>query len=299
MILYGTLRDQSRIETDGRISIQAQYTRESDVYPGELITREIRNEPIIDGAFRVENLEAGPVIVEITAGAEFSRWELVLPEGDGEHNLADLVDAYVEWEPPIVAAAQAAAAEAQAAAAVVGGAEAVMSAKSEAEAAASSSASSATNAASSATNAAGSASAAAQSAQDAEQSAAAASTSATNAKTSAGEAATSEDTSLDAAAAAIAAAVSVAQFQGHGSPNGVVAAPVGSIYTDLAATNGAIRWIKTSGTENTGWKVEYGDTARILLYHGTGDPVLSNFPDARVGDVIERTSDGARWGVEE
>ena len=154
MILYGTLRDQSRIETDGRISIQAQYTRESDVYPGEMITREIRNEPIIDGAFRVEDLEAGPVIVEITAGAEFSRWELVLPEGDGEHNLADLVDAYVEWGPPIVAAAQAAAAEAQAAAAVVGGAEAVMSAKSEAVAAASSAASSASDAASSASDAA-------------------------------------------------------------------------------------------------------------------------------------------------
>ena len=48
--------------------------------------------------------------------------------------------------------------------------------------------------------------------------------------------------------------------KGSGSPEGKVAAPVGSIYTDTAATNGAIRWIKASGTGSAGWKVEYGDT---------------------------------------
>lgn len=48
--------------------------------------------------------------------------------------------------------------------------------------------------------------------------------------------------------------------QGIGSPEGEVEAPVGTIYTDTAATNGAIRWIKSSGTGNTGWAVEYGDT---------------------------------------
>lgn len=47
---------------------------------------------------------------------------------------------------------------------------------------------------------------------------------------------------------------------GTGSPEGKVAAPVGSVYTDTAATNGAIRWIKTSGTGAVGWRVEYGDT---------------------------------------
>ena len=48
--------------------------------------------------------------------------------------------------------------------------------------------------------------------------------------------------------------------KGTGTPEGKVSAPVGSIYTDTAATNGAIRWIKSSGTGNTGWRVEYGDT---------------------------------------
>ena len=49
-------------------------------------------------------------------------------------------------------------------------------------------------------------------------------------------------------------------YRGTGSPEGKITAPVGSIYTDLAATNGAIRWVKTSGTGATGWRVEYGDT---------------------------------------
>ena len=54
--------------------------------------------------------------------------------------------------------------------------------------------------------------------------------------------------------------VPIGSFAGTGSPEGKVAAPVGSIYTDTAATNGAIRWIKASGTGSTGWRVEYGDT---------------------------------------
>lgn len=53
--------------------------------------------------------------------------------------------------------------------------------------------------------------------------------------------------------------------KGTGSPEGKVAAPVGSIYTDTAATNGAVRWIKTSGTGTTGWSVEYGDTGWRVL----------------------------------
>ncbi|MDD2326252.1 MAG: hypothetical protein PHW63_09680 [Alphaproteobacteria bacterium] len=71
----------------------------------------------------------------------------------------------------------------------------------------------------------------------------------------------SMNTASEAASIAVTAAVSVTQYQGTGFPNGVVAAPVGSIYTDTAATAGAIRWIKSSGgTGNLGWEVEWGDT---------------------------------------
>ena len=60
-----------------------------------------------------------------------------------------------------------------------------------------------------------------------------------------------------------------------GSPEGKVTAPVGSIYTDTVATNGAVRWIKTQGTGNTGWVVEYGDTGwrDITSLHNTESPL--------------------------
>lgn len=50
------------------------------------------------------------------------------------------------------------------------------------------------------------------------------------------------------------------ELRGTGMPNGVVTASPGTYYTDTAGTNGAWRWIKTSGTGNTGWVVIKGDT---------------------------------------
>src|SRR5699024_8615373 len=66
-------------------------------------------------------------------------------------------------------------------------------------------------------------------------------------------------------------------YEGSGSPVDKVAAPVGSIYTDSSATTGAIRWIKTSGTGTTGWRVEYGDTG--------------------LRDVSNLVPAGAGWGI--
>ena len=43
---------------------------------------------------------------------------------------------------------------------------------------------------------------------------------------------------------------------GTGSPEGVVTAPVGSTWRDTNATTGAIRWIKASGSGNTGWTLD-------------------------------------------
>jgi len=47
---------------------------------------------------------------------------------------------------------------------------------------------------------------------------------------------------------------------GSGFPEGVVTAPMGSRYTDTSATNGAVDWLKASGSGNTGWEVLFGDT---------------------------------------
>lgn len=48
--------------------------------------------------------------------------------------------------------------------------------------------------------------------------------------------------------------------EGTGSPEGVVSSPPGGRYRDTAATNGAVLWVKMSGTGTTGWRVQYGDT---------------------------------------
>ena len=50
------------------------------------------------------------------------------------------------------------------------------------------------------------------------------------------------------------------EIHGTGMPNGKVAAPVGTTYVDTAATNGALKWIKRTGTNNQGWEVLTGDT---------------------------------------
>lgn len=75
-------------------------------------------------------------------------------------------------------------------------------------------------------------------------------------------------------------------IKGTGSPEGKVSASVGTIYTDTSATMGAIRWVKTSGTGNTGWRVEYGDTGVRKL---PPPEVFSGgvFRVSRTGDYVQ------------
>jgi len=80
-------------------------------------------------------------------------------------------------------------------------------------------------------------------------------------------------------------------MSGTGSPEGVVTAPVGSMWLDTAATTGAIRWIKASGTGNTGWVVEYGDTGRRSMnaaaLSSDADYTINSCYVQRVGKVVE------------
>ena len=77
---------------------------------------------------------------------------------------------------------------------------------------------------------------------------------------------------------------------GTGSPEGVVTAPVGSTWRDTNATTGAIRWIKASGTGNTGWRVEYGDTGvrnvAAGLLTGNGYTSVTSLTLRRVADTV-------------
>lgn len=81
----------------------------------------------------------------------------------------------------------------------------------------------------------------------------------------------------------------VAMITGTGFPNGVVVAPVGSIYIDKNATNGAIRWVKQTGAGNTGWVVDYGNTGWRNI---TPNPLPANIKSTsckirRINDMVE------------
>lgn len=85
------------------------------------------------------------------------------------------------------------------------------------------------------------------------------------------------------------------EIHGRGMPNGVVTAPVGTTYVDEAVTNGALKWIKKSGTGNTGWEVLIGDTGWKVI------PSVSKLGGSyvkirRVNNVVFYQFGGLSWG---
>ena len=86
-------------------------------------------------------------------------------------------------------------------------------------------------------------------------------------------------------------------YRGTGSPEGKITAPVGSIYTDLAATNGAIRWVKASGTGSTGWRVEYGDTGWRDISSSIANRSTPIEFAAEAGIYIRRVQDTVQYRI--
>lgn len=85
------------------------------------------------------------------------------------------------------------------------------------------------------------------------------------------------------------------EIHGRGMPNGVVTAPVGTTYVDEAVTNGALKWIKKSGSGNTGWEVLIGDTGWKIL------PSVSKLGNSfvkvrRVNNIVSYQFGGLSWG---
>ena len=85
------------------------------------------------------------------------------------------------------------------------------------------------------------------------------------------------------------------EIHGRGMPNGVVTAPVGTTYVDEAVTNGALKWIKKSGTGNVGWDVLIGDTGWKII------PSVSKLGNSfvkirRVNNVVSYQFGGLSWG---
>lgn len=85
------------------------------------------------------------------------------------------------------------------------------------------------------------------------------------------------------------------EIHGRGMPNGTVTAPVGTTYVDEAVTNGALKWIKKTGTGNTGWEVLIGDTGWKII------PSVSKLGNSfvkirRVNNVVSYQFGGLSWG---
>ena len=85
------------------------------------------------------------------------------------------------------------------------------------------------------------------------------------------------------------------EIHGQGMPNGKVAAPVGTTYVDTAATNGALKWIKRTGTGNQGWEVLTGDTGwrTLTIASKLGSSYLKV---RRKNDTVMYQFGGLQWG---
>lgn len=85
------------------------------------------------------------------------------------------------------------------------------------------------------------------------------------------------------------------EIHGTGMPNGKVTAPVGTTYVDTAVTNGALKWIKRSGTNNQGWEVLTGDTGwrTLNIVSKLGNSFLKV---RRKNDTVTYHFGGLQWG---
>lgn len=85
------------------------------------------------------------------------------------------------------------------------------------------------------------------------------------------------------------------EIHGRGMPNGTVTAPVGTTYVDENVTNGALKWIKKTGTGNTGWEVLIGDTGWKVL--PTASKLGASFVKIRrVNNIVSYQFGGLSWG---
>ena len=85
------------------------------------------------------------------------------------------------------------------------------------------------------------------------------------------------------------------ELYGTGSPEGVVTATPGTYYTDTAGTNGAWRWLKMSGSDNTGWAVTVGDTGWRSVT--SANLVTGTLMFRRVGSDVSVGVGTAPWGI--
>lgn len=85
------------------------------------------------------------------------------------------------------------------------------------------------------------------------------------------------------------------EIHGQGMPNGKVVAPASTTYVDTNVTNGALKWIKRTGTDNQGWEVLTGDTGwrTLTIASKLGASYLKV---RRKNDTVMYQFGGLSWG---
>ena len=76
------------------------------------------------------------------------------------------------------------------------------------------------------------------------------------------------------------------EIRDTGSPEGRISAEIGATYIDTAKTNGALKWIKTTDGDNTGWKVVEGDTGWVLGWQEDRGDNKNRMYFRRINDVV-------------
>lgn len=89
------------------------------------------------------------------------------------------------------------------------------------------------------------------------------------------------------------------EIRGTGSPEGRIVADIGTTYVDINVTNGALKWIKEKGSDNTGWRVLIGDTGWRTLNTVSKLKVGSRtsfIKIRRVNNLVSYNFGGLEWG---
>ena len=89
------------------------------------------------------------------------------------------------------------------------------------------------------------------------------------------------------------------EIRGTGSPEGRITAEIGTTYVDVNVTNGALKWIKEKGSDNTGWRVLIGDTGWRTLNTVSKLKVGSRtsfIKIRRVNNLVSYNFGGLEWG---
>lgn len=112
----GNVTDIAGRPASGRLQVRASAVRQNAA--GSAVVDERTFEYLIVAGVitGTEVVDPGPATVSLSSGGRFKSWNVVVPEG-ATVDLWTLVEQYIDYEPPVVAAAQQAALDAQTAAA--------------------------------------------------------------------------------------------------------------------------------------------------------------------------------------